>query len=207
MTGASQSPAASHTAVDRLELAALEWIAPYWNATHLVRTRDWLLELQPRAGLALRLAALTHDIERHFPGGPAPDPLDPDYARRHAERSAEIVEHWLEEQGTDEKVVAEVSRLIAAHELGGWPEADLLQAADSLSFLEVNATRPAVWVRSGACDRSVARAKLRRTYDRIGVQAARAPGAALLEDAERRLEDALAELDDGDAVPGGGLNG
>ena len=158
---------------DRLERAAAEWIAPYWNAGHLLRTRDWLVELEPRAGLALRLAALTHDIERHFPGGPAPDPLDPDYARRHAERSASIVQDWLERQGADEQLAAEVSRL-----------------------LEVNATRPAAWVRAGVCDRSVARDKLRRTYDRIAVPAARTAGAAMFEDAERRLENALAELDE-----------
>ena len=179
---------------DRLERAAREWIAPYWNATHLERTHDWLLELDPHAGPALRLAALTHDIERHFPGGPAPDPLDPGYPRRHAERSAQIVRDWLEGQGAPEELVAEVAGLVAVHEVGGTPEADLLQAADSLAFLEVNATRPAAWVRAGVCDRSGARARLREMYDRIGVRAARAPGAALLEDAEQRLEDALVAL-------------
>jgi hypothetical protein len=193
----SGSPAPSHTAADPLERAAVEWISPYWNATHLVRTRDWLLELEPGAGLALRLAALTHDIERHFPGGPAPDPGDRGYPRRHAERSARIVREWLEGQGAPGDLVAEVARLVSAHEVGGSPEADLLQAADSLAFLEVNATRPAAWVRKGVCDPPAARAKLQHTYDRIGVPAARAPGAALLEDAERRLEDALAALDQG----------
>jgi HD domain len=182
---------------DRLERAAVEWIAPYWNANHLLRTRDWLVELEPRAGLALRLAALTHDIERHFPGGPAPDPLDPEYPRRHAERSASIVHDWLARQGADEQLASEVARLIDAHERGGWREADLLQAADSLSYLEVNATRPAAWVREGVCDPSVARAKLRRTYDRIQVRSARDTGATLLEDAERRLGAALAALEDG----------
>ena len=53
-----------------LEERALAWIEPYWNAEHLVRTRDWVLELEPDASEALRLAALTHDMERHFPGGP-----------------------------------------------------------------------------------------------------------------------------------------
>ena len=89
-----------------------------------------------------------------------------------------------------------MARLIDAHERGGWREADLLQAADSLAYLEVNATRPAAWVRAGVCDRSVARDKLRRTYDRIAVPAARTAGAAMFEDAERRLENALAELDE-----------
>ena len=179
---------------DPLELAALEWIASYWNADHLVRTRDWVLELSPEAGLALRLAALTHDIERNFPGGPAPAPADPGYARAHAERSASIVRDWLSSQGADEELAGSVCRLVAAHEVGGWPEADLLQAADSLSFLEVNATRPAAWVRDGRCDSAAARARLRGMRDRIHVDEAQRLADELLPDAERRLDAALAEL-------------
>lgn len=180
---------------DPLERAALEWIASYWNAEHLVRTRDWALELDPNAGLALRLAALTHDIERNFPGGPVPDPTDPDYARVHAERSARLVGEWLASHGAAEELVTAVARLVAAHETGGWPEADLLQAADSLSFLEINATRPAAWVRDGRCGPDEARARLRQMSDRIAVEQARAPAGTLLEDASRRLEQALAALE------------
>jgi hypothetical protein len=179
-----------------LERAALEWIASYWNAEHLLRTRDWVLELDPGADLGLRLAALTHDIERNFPGGPAPDPTNPDYARLHAERSARIVREWLASQDTPEELAAEVARLVAAHEVGGWWEADVLQAADSLSFLEVNATRPAAWVRAGRCSPADARARLREMNDRIAVEQACASAAALLEDAERRLEEALAALEE-----------
>jgi HD domain len=179
-----------------LERAALDWIASYWNAEHLVRTRDWVLELDPEASLELRLAALTHDIERNFPGGPAPDPANPDYAREHAERSARIVREWLARQDVPEELATEVARLVAAHEVGGWPEADVLQAADSLSFLEVNAERPAAWVRDGRCSPAEARARLREMSDRIAVERARAPADTLLEDAERRLEQALAALDE-----------
>ena len=179
---------------DPLERAALEWIAPYWNAEHLVRTRDWLLELDPGAGLALRLAALTHDIERHFPGGPAPDPADPDYPRQHADRSALIVSGWLEREQAPHDLVADVIRLVAAHEVGGWPEADLLQAADSLSFLEVNVSRPAAWVREGRCDAETARQRLRAKHERIRVPAARAPAGALLDRALERLEADLADV-------------
>jgi hypothetical protein len=179
-----------------LERAALEWIASYWNAQHLLRTRDWVLELDPGAGLGLRLAALTHDIERNFPGGPAPDPTNPNYARVHAERSARIVREWLASQDAPEELATAVARLVAAHEVGGWREADVLQAADSLSFLEVNATRPAAWVRDGRCSPAEARARLREMNDRIALKQARAPADALLEDAERRLEDALAALEE-----------
>jgi hypothetical protein len=181
---------------DPLEGAALEWIASYWNAEHLVRTRDWLIELDPDVGLALRLAALTHDIERNFPGGPAPDPANPEYARVHSERSARIVGEWLAANGAGEDLTAQAGRLVAAHEVGGWREADLLQAADSLSFLEVNATRPAAWVRDGRCDPGEARARLREMHDRIAVEEAREAAATLLEDAERRLEAALAGLEE-----------
>jgi hypothetical protein len=179
---------------DPLERAAVEWIASYWNAEHLVRTRDWVVELDPGADLALRLAALTHDIERNFPGGLSPDPTDPDYARVHAERSAHIVGEWLASQGASDELAGAVTRLVAAHEVGGWGEADVLQAADSLSFLEINATRPAAWVRDGRCGPAEARARLREMHARIGVEQARAPATALLESAERRLEAALAAL-------------
>jgi hypothetical protein len=177
-----------------LERAAFEWIASYWNAEHLVRTRDWVVELDPGAGLALRLAGLTHDIERNFPGGPSPDVGDPDYKRVHAERSASIVRDWLASKDAPDELAAAVGRLVAAHETGGWREADLLQAADSLAFLEVNATRPAAWVRDGRCTPDDARARLRHMHDRIAVTHARVPADALLEDAERRFEEALASV-------------
>ncbi len=123
------------------------WIAPYWNAEHLRRTLDWLFILEPRASLALRLAALTHDMERHFPGPDSPrlnvqhgipDRL---YEEQHQQRSARLIAAWLTEQGADPALVEAVRALVAVHEWGGWPEADLLQAADSLSFLEVNVDR------------------------------------------------------------------
>jgi hypothetical protein len=182
---------------DALEQAALDWIAPYWNARHLVRTRDWLVELEPGASLALRLAALTHDIERHFPGGPAPDPGNAAYLAEHSGRSARIVRQWLTENGAGNELAAAVGQLVTAHEVGGWREADLLQAADSLSFLEVNASRPAAWVRDGRCDAAEARARLRHMVERIRVERAREAAVPLLERAERELEDALAQTAEG----------
>jgi hypothetical protein len=172
---------------DALEARALDWIAPYWNARHLVRTREWVLELDPDASPALRLAALTHDIERHFPGGPTGEPGDPEYERAHAERSARIVAEWLAGGGVEAELVGAVGDLVRAHEVGGWPEADLLQAADSLSFLEVNADRPPAWVREGRCDLATARARLRHLHDRIRVPAAQRAAGPLLAEAERRL--------------------
>jgi hypothetical protein len=115
--------------------------------------------------------------------------------RVHSERSAQIVGEWLASQGASEELAGAVARLVSAHEVGGWGDADILQAADSLSFLEINATRPAAWVRDGRCSPAEARARPREMHDRIVVEQARAPATALLADAERRLEAALAALE------------
>ena len=161
-----------------LEERALEWIAPHWNVTHLVRTRDWLLELDPGASEALRVAALTHDIERLFPGGPVADysraPEDDlEYRRAHSERSADFVREWLRGEGADERLVDEVTRLVRLHEVGGDPDADLLQAADSISFLEVNIDLPAKWAAEGQCSFERGLDQHRWMFERIRIERAR----------------------------------
>lgn len=161
-----------------LEQRALEWIEPYWNAEHLRRARAWLLELEPAASEALRLAALTHDIERHFPGGPVDDLGKPpeeslDYRRTHSERSAQIVGAWLREQGAEDALVDEVARLVRLHEVGGDRAADLLQAADSLSFLEVNIDLPAKWAAEGRCSLERGLDQHRWMFERIRLERAR----------------------------------
>ena len=161
-----------------LETAAEAWIADYFNARHLVRTRDWALELDASASEALRIAALTHDIERREPGGPRLDPRrqawdDPDYLRAHSERSAGIVDAWLAERAAPADLRAQVAELIRRHETGGPDGADTLQAADSLSFLEVNAGRALAWIAEGRCTPDQARAKLDWMLERIRVPRAR----------------------------------
>lgn len=181
-----------------LERGAERWIEPYWNARHLVRTRDWAVELEPEASEAVRLAALTHDIERHFPGGPRFDPLtmapdDEAYNREHSERSARIVADWLREQGVAEPLVAEVRELVLQHEWGGSPLADVVQAADSLSFLEVNA-RPVIveWLRESRATPEGARGKVDWMLDRIQVARARELARPLYDRAVEELEREMA---------------
>jgi hypothetical protein len=154
------------------------WVEPYWNARHLRRTLAWLLVLDPRASEAMQLAALTHDMERHFPGGPPMDPAttppsDEEYRRAHAERSARIVGEWLRGERAAPQLVADVERLILAHEVGGASDENLVQAADSLSFLEVNAELVAGWFTEGRCDRARAKAQLTYMYERIRIERAR----------------------------------
>lgn len=169
-------PAAAIEAGDDAVTALLEeadrWIDPYWNAEHLRRTLDWLLVLDPSASEGLRLAALTHDMERHFPGGTVFDPAtmpphDDAYRKAHSERSARIVEGWLAEHGASQELVREVGELIGLHEVGGTPAADMLQAADSLSFLETNAVLVRGWVETGRCSLERAKQQHERMFERI----------------------------------------
>ena len=176
------------------------WIDPYWNAAHLRRTVHWLRVLDPGAPAALVLAALTHDIERHFPAPDAPvfdarrGPADPDYARRHQARSARIVGEWLRGQGAEEALVEEVTSLIAVHEDGGWPAADRLQAADSLSFLEVNVDLflDRIPARVQGVGPDEARAQFRRMYERIRLPRARELARPLYEAAVARVDELVA---------------
>ena len=174
----------------KLEDLALAWVEPYWNAEHLVRARDWVIELEPDAGEALRLAALTHDMERHVPGGPIQDLADwpedgaeEEYRRLHAERSARIVGEWLREHGASHGLVADVERLVAAHETGGAPDEDLVQAADSLSFLEVNPKVLVRWYTSGRAGKERAKAQARWMFERIRIERARELARPMYEEA------------------------
>jgi hypothetical protein len=174
--------------VSELLERAQQWVVPYWNAEHLRRTLDWLLVLDPSAGEAAQLAALTHDMERHFPGGPEMDPgrmapHDDPYRIEHSARSARIVGDWLRRQQAEEHLVRDVERLVLAHEIGGGRDEDLVQAADSLSFLEVNAGLCARWFTDGRCSRARAKAQLTHMYDRIHVEQARGLARPLLQEA------------------------
>jgi hypothetical protein len=52
------------------------------------------------------------------------------------------------------------------HEDGGWPEADVLRAADSLSFLETRAPLVVGWIESGRAAPERGAAKVRSSIER-----------------------------------------
>jgi hypothetical protein len=174
--------------------AARAWVRERlpWQARHLERAYYWTIELEPHAPEALILAALTHDMERGYPEG-SPTWVegcwaDTFYRMAHSERSARIVGDFLRDQGAAEKLVREVVRLIVAHEVGGWPEADLLQAADSLSFLET--IQPVISKRlaGGTLTAEGARAWLNFQFERIRLEPAREIGRPMLDKARAELE-------------------
>ena len=179
-----------------IERRVVAWIEPYSQAWHLMRARDWLVHLDGEASVEMRLATVTHDIERMFPNGPSFDKRsgrwdDPDYLYAHASRSAAFVGAWLEEQGTaaDGLSIGDVRRLITLHEFGGLDGADLVQAADSLSFLETLQDVVRSWVEKGECGIAQARAKHQYMADRIRMQEARRLAEPLLATAMASLDD------------------
>ena len=176
--------------------AGRRWVIdsyPY-NSHHLLKSLEWLDRIAPGCPETVRLAALTHDMERAFPGPDPPIPTrlnDQAYYKAHAERSARIVAAWVREQGADAAFVHDVEELVGAHEFGGWPEANLVQAADSLSFLETNIDLFLGFVRSGKYPARDVGIKFDRSYERIQISHAREFAVPLLKNARARL----AELD------------
>jgi hypothetical protein len=179
--------------------AARTWVIdryPY-NRHHLIKALEWLDRVAPGSAEAVRLAALTHDMERAFPGPDQPvikTLSDPEYERLHSLRSARIVGAWLREQHAKEALVEHVEALIVAHEFGGWPEADLVQAVDSLSFLETNIDLFLGFVRSGKHPAHEVRKKFNSMFERIQIPRLKVLAQPLVERALERLDEAEREV-------------
>lgn len=114
---------------------------------HLVVTEKWACEIMEGKGepasLAIRLAALGHDIDRAFPDQEihiedfGTDHYD-QYKVAHSLQTARIVAEVLGRMHAELSLVRDVARLIANHEFGGDPDSEALMDADSLSFFEEN---------------------------------------------------------------------
>ena len=99
-------------------------------------------------------------MERAF-GGPDAIPIklnDRAYEEAHSNRSARIVGEWLRENGAG-GLADDVDALIRVHEWGGSPDANLVQAADSLSFLETNIDLMLGFARTGKYPEPTSRSK------------------------------------------------
>ncbi|WP_106475893.1 hypothetical protein [Phytohalomonas tamaricis] len=179
-----------------LEQDAMEWLDGFYQLEHLLNTRSWVVALcAGQASEALRFAALSHDAERFFPGGPTGTPTngfdDPDYLFAHSTRSADIVEEWMRGQGAEATLCRQVRRLILRHEIGGGWEADILQAADALSFLEVFDWLAVEWVQRGIYTIEGAKEKLCWSMERIRPPLALHRALPLFEAATRALDAAF----------------
>jgi hypothetical protein len=179
-----------------LEDAAVEWLDGFYQLEHLLCARMWAMKICPEASAELKFATLVHDAERFFPGGPSSTPSDgfddPDYLFAHSTRSADIVEEWLRNRPRppDDAFIRRVRRLVLRHEIGGGWEADFVQAADSLSFLECLDWITVDWVQNGRYTVEQAREKLDYSVQRIRPSIAVAAALPLYESAIRALDSA-----------------
>ena len=167
------------------------WVIEHYpyNSTHLLKSLDWVDRLAPDASEAVRVATLTHDMERAF-GGPDAIPIkmtDRAYEEAHSNRSARIVGEWLRANGARTELVGHVEDLIRVHEWGGSPDANLVQAADSLSFLETNIDLMLGFAKTGKYSRADVAFKIDQMYERIQLPAAKELARPLWEQAKARL--------------------
>ncbi len=173
-----------------VQLARLWVIDKYpYNSTHLLKSLEWLDRLAPDASEAVRLATLTHDMERAF-GGPDAIPIkmsDRAYEEAHSNRSARIVAEWLRANGAHADLIRDVEALIRVHEWGGSADANLVQAADSVSFLETNIDLMVGFAKTGKYSKTDVASKFDQMYERIQVPSAKALARPMWEQAKARL--------------------
>jgi hypothetical protein len=112
---------------------------------HYLRTVFWVKELYPEADEVLLVAAVAHDIERAFRDtsvdivkNSKDGFLDKEFLKLHQENGAEIIADFLIKKGASKEFAKKVSTFIAAHEVGGNKEQNILMDADSVSFFENN---------------------------------------------------------------------
>lgn len=115
--------------------------------THAQNTLEWVLKINPRASVALQIAALAHDIDRiihEWQGydGYGRDDLDhyQNYKASHAQRSADFVAQEMSRTPDYPKSLIERVKFLIAHhddQEADDIETKILQAADALSFFSV----------------------------------------------------------------------
>jgi len=163
---------------------------------HLFQTERCLRQIEPKADVALRVAALTHDIERAFPAFKFPPHPKSGYTQeeyrryqiKHSNRSARITGNLLKGLGVPKELIRNVRHLIRAHEVGGTPRFNLLQAADSISFLEVKAPLFISWISEKRTWQEV-KDKIDLMYNRIWHRKAKELAEEPYKEAMRGLEE------------------
>lgn len=163
---------------------------------HSLRTVFWLSTLKPDADEALKIAALTHDIERITPPPPLEDMvagsskgwLDPDFLRRHSDKGADIITELLERLEADSRMIERVAFLVAGHEFSGTSDQNVLKDADSVSFFENNVSE-FLQLKIEKFGKAKVGAKFEWMYRRITSEMARRIAAPWYRQAMERLDE------------------
>lgn len=107
---------------------------------HAENTLEWLLKFNPNADDALQIAALAHDIDRASASkvNRADYPNYDAFKAAHAKNSAEILKELLGKHKISTLIIEKTYHLVLHHEIGGYPEAEQLKDADSISYFDGN---------------------------------------------------------------------
>lgn len=102
----------------------------------------WVLKLKPNADEALKIAAISHDIDRAMTGITEKDLKDyskiNEFKKEHSIRSAKFICDILKKHEYSVDIISKVKHLVENHEFGGDPETDILTDADSLAYFDYN---------------------------------------------------------------------
>jgi len=104
------------------------------------RVLDWLLRLEPNASEAARLAAAGHTLRRwEIPRDRYPNNTAGyhDWRAATAEHSAQAADALLRKSGYPDELIRRVRQLISRELFPRDPDAQLLEDADCLAFLEL----------------------------------------------------------------------
>ncbi len=141
-----------------------------FELVHAQLVLKWVLELKPDADEALKIAALSHDIDRAITGITEKDLSDyskiNEFKKDHALRSAIFIADILQKHKYSEEIITKVKHLVENHEVGGDDESDILMNADSLAYFDYNI--PSYLKRNGQ-ERTVE--KIRFMYKRLSPEA------------------------------------
>lgn len=147
----------------------------------------WVLNLKPDADEALKIAAISHDINRAITKITEKDLQDflkiDKFKKEHAIRSAQFIADILKKYNFPQAIVDKVKHLVENHEFGGDEESNILKDADSLAYFDYNI--PSYLKRNG---RERAQEKIKFMYKRLSAK------AKVLVDQIKFKDQAIAEL-------------
>ncbi len=152
---------------------------PY-NSTHLLKSLEWLDRIAPDASEAVRLATLTHDMERAF-GGPGAIPImmnDRAYEKAHSDRSARIVGEWLLANGGDAGARRGSRGADSRARMGRMARRQSRAGGRQPEFSRDEHRSDDGFVKSGKYSLADIASKIDEMYERIQVRAGQRAGAA-----------------------------
>jgi len=113
-----------------------------FEVTHSGLVLKWVLKLKPDADEALKISAISHDIDRAVTGITEKDLKDyskiDEFKKAHSIRSAKFIVEILKMNNYSSNIVKKVKHLVENHEFGGDPDTDILKDADSIAYFEYN---------------------------------------------------------------------